>query len=151
MLESAGIHVKVKDFERSKAFYGKLGFKKIFEYGPGQIVDEDYSGATFLLGSFTLEIANGHRAVDEKTFKEDILSSKVSLMVKVPKLSKLLKVCYQNNIELAVKPRHYYWGTLEAVIKDPDGLVIVFIAPYSLKDAKKINASEEFSVKPQKT
>jgi catechol 2,3-dioxygenase-like lactoylglutathione lyase family enzyme len=98
MLSSVGIHIKVRDFKRSCAFYQDLGFKKTFEYGPNKIVKEDYSGVVF---------------------------------------------------ELAVPPRHYYWGTIEVVIKDPDGTVLVFIAPYSLKEACKIKLDETFSARPK--
>ncbi len=148
MYKNSGIHIKVVNFEKSKLFYESLGFKKVFEYGPDQKVNEEYRGVTFLVGKMKLEIANGHRAVKDIVFKEKILSSKVSLMVEVEKLSKIVNLCRNIGINLAVEPRHYYWGTLEVVVKDPDGLVIVFVAPYSSREAKILNANSKFAVKP---
>ncbi len=142
-----GVHIKVKDFRRSFNFYKRLGFKTVFEYGPDKKIKEDYSGAVFKLGGSTLEIADGHRAVKDRVFNEDILSSKISLMVKVGSLSSILESVKTQNIPLAVEPRHYYWGTLEFVIKDPDGMVIVFVCPYSESEAKKVNADEKWADK----
>jgi hypothetical protein len=56
----------------------------------------------------------------------------------------------KHGIEPAVGPRHYYWGTLEVVMKDPDGVVLVFIAPYSEEEAVRVQADEQFGVPPQK-
>jgi len=50
-------------------FYEVLGFKKVFEYGEGTSVAEDYSGMVFDVGEANLEIANGHRAVRPEVFK----------------------------------------------------------------------------------
>ena len=92
-----------------------------------------------------MEIADGHRAVKAATFKEHINSSKISLMIKVDSLETIVNLCRKNKIDIAVSPRHYYWGTLEMVIKDPDGAVLVFIAPYTPESAKTLNADETFS------
>ncbi|MBI2592819.1 MAG: hypothetical protein HYW37_01485 [Candidatus Colwellbacteria bacterium] len=35
--------------------------------------------------------------------------------------------------------RHYYWNTIEAAFRDPDGFVLVFIAPYSEQEFKAIS------------
>jgi uncharacterized glyoxalase superfamily protein PhnB len=125
-----------------------LSFKSIFEYGPDCQVKEDYSGIVFEAGGGVLEIADGHRAVKAATFKEHINSSKISLMIKVDSLETILGLCQNNHIEIAVSPRHYYWGTLEMVVKDPDGTVLVFVAPYTSKSAKALSADETFAVKP---
>ena len=146
-----GVHIKVADFAKSLQFYESMRFNKVFEYGPDKEIKEDYSGATFEIGSAKLEIANGHRAVKPDVFNQKIKSSKTSLMVNVNTLSEVIALCQKNKIEIAVSPRHYYWGTLEMVIKDPDGLVLVFIAPYSAEEALKINADETFAVKPSAT
>lgn len=148
MLQGIGIHIKVKDFNKSLTFYKSLGFKRVFEYGPTAQVKEDYAGVVFLVGKTKLEIADGHRAVRKDVFKEKVLSSKVSLFVEVDKLSKIIKRCKNLKIKFSVGPRHYYWGTLEAVIKDPDGVVIVFVAPYEVGEASQIEADEEFATKP---
>lgn len=143
-----GIHIKVRDFKKSERFYSLLGFKKIFEYGPEKEIKEDYSGAVFEVGGGLIEVANGHRAVSEEVFQEPILNSKTSLMVKVSRLSPLLKKCKNNGIKIAVAPRHYYWGTIEFVVKDPDGFVIVFICPYSKNEAKRVGACKLYAQKP---
>ena len=159
-IQSMGVHIKVSDFVKSKMFYETLGFTKVFEYGPDKTFQKDeqgnlisateaYHGTTFSCGEAKLEIADGHRAVKPEVFKEPIHSSKVSLMVSVEKISDLLKVCKEANITLAVGPRHYYWGTLEVVVKDPDGFVLVFIAPYSEEEAKNIGADETFGQPPK--
>lgn len=161
MINNIGMHIKVSDFVKSKAFYDALGFKKVFEYGPdkkfvknkqGQLISapEAYHGVTYQVGDARLEIADGHRAVKPEVFKEKISSSKTSLMVNVDSIGKLIKRCGKAKIPLTVGPRHFYWGTLEVVIKDPDGLVLVFIAPYSARVAKQIHADETFGQPPKK-
>lgn len=145
MLNSIGIHVKVKNFKKSYKFYSALGFVPIFEYGPKKAVKEDYSGAVFELKGTKIEIANGHRAVRGEVFLEQIMSSKISLMVNVDSLYDVIELCQVNNIRLYAGPRHYYWGTLEVAIKDPDGMVIVLICPFSEAEALKIEADETYS------
>lgn len=149
-INQLGIHIKVANFKKSKAFYEALRFQKIFEYGPDKKTKEDYNGITFQVGTTKLEIADGHRAVKPEVFREPIRSSKVSLMVNVDRISAVLNLCKQRNIPIAVGPRHYYWGTLEVVVKDPDGLVLVFIAPYSKKESKLVKADETFGKPPSK-
>jgi len=143
-----GIHIKVKNFAKSLAFYHALGFKQVFAYGPLQKVKEDYNGVVFEHGGTKLEIASGHRAVKPQVFQQSVVSSKISLMIQVPNLKPLITRCRKANISLAVGPRHYYWGTLEAVIKDPDGVVLVFIAPYSASQAKTLHADETWATHP---
>lgn len=141
-----GVHIKVKNFKKSHDFYKALGFKKTFEYGPTLAVKEQYQGAVFAWRNATIEIADGHRAVKPEIFQETILSSKVSLMIHVESISQFLKRCKKNDIKLSVGPRHFYWGTIEVVVKDPDGLVLVFIAPYSTHEARSVKADKIYSV-----
>jgi len=101
----------------------------------------------FEVGGTKLEIADGHRAVKAETFKEKIGSSKISLMIEVDRISEVIEVCNKAQIDIAVEPRHYYWGTLELVVKDPDGLVLVFIAKYDQNEAKLIEADESWMKK----
>jgi catechol 2,3-dioxygenase-like lactoylglutathione lyase family enzyme len=65
-----GIHIKVKDIEKSRQFYNALGFREVFAYGPSEMVKEDYSGVVFEQGGGKLEIAEGHRAVKPEVFQE---------------------------------------------------------------------------------
>jgi catechol 2,3-dioxygenase-like lactoylglutathione lyase family enzyme len=148
MITGIGTHIKVSNFKQSQTFYEALGFTKVFEYGPGTSVPEAYHGITFMQGGCKLEIADGHRAVKPNVFKERVSSSKISLMINVDNLEEIIGRARKAHIPLAVNPRHYYWGTLEAVIKDPDGVVLVFIAPYNENEAKKLNADETFGTPP---
>lgn len=145
MINSFGIHVKVKNHKKSKKFYEALGFEKVFEYGPNKKAKEDYSGTIFEHGKCKLEIADGHRAVKNSVFNEQITSPKISLMIYVDSIEKVIKNCTDNGIKITVKPRHYYWNTLEVVIKGPDGTVLVFIQPYSKEDAAKLSVDETFA------
>ncbi len=147
MINGIGTHIKVKNFKESVAFYEALGFQKVFEYGPGTAIDEDYNGMVFEHNGCKLEIASGHRAVKPEVFQEDVQSSKISLMVNVDSIDDIIKRCEAAGISPSVGPRHYYWGTIEIVLKDPDGTVLVFICPYSEEEAKKVEADTTFAVK----
>lgn len=143
-ITNVGAHLKVKDFAKSVKFYATLGFTKTFEYGPDKAVKEGYNGMVFGIGNGRLEIADGHRAVKPEVFKETVPSSKVSLMINVDNVHDLLDICQKNKIPVAVGPRHYYWNTIEVVLIDPDGVRLVFIAPYTPEEAKLVKADERF-------
>lgn len=148
MIKTIGTHIKVKDFEKSLKFYEGLGFEKIFEYGPNKEVKEDYSGATFACGVAKLEIANGHRAVNPEVFNETVLSSKISLMIEVDSIVEIIKKAKEIGLLPTTPVRHYYWGKLEVVFRDPDGVILVFTETYTPEMAKKLGASEEFGKSP---
>jgi len=140
-----GTHIKVKNFSKSFAFYKALGFRQVFAYGPRQKMKEDYNGVVFEHNGCKLEIAEGHRAVKPDVFQEKVHSSKISLMISVENLADILERCKKSQFPIAVRPRHYYWGTLELVVKDPDGVVLVFVSPYSKRVAKRMNADETWA------
>ena len=121
---------------------------KIFEYGPDKEVKEDYSGATFACGAAKLEIADGHRAVKPETFLEDVKSSKISLMIEVDSIGEIIECAHKMGVEPTTPVRHYYWGKLEVVFRDPDGVILVFTEPYTKESTEKLNASEEFGKAP---
>lgn len=148
MINNIGTHIKVKNFKKSKLFYERLGFKKVFEYGPNKKVKEDYNGVIYQNDGGKLELADGHRAVKPHIFKEKVMSSKISLMINVKSIADIIKRCNTHKIPIVVPPRHYYWGTIEVAVKDPDGVVLVFICPYSKTEAKKVNADETFAKNP---
>ncbi|EKE05276.1 MAG: hypothetical protein ACD_19C00372G0002, partial [uncultured bacterium] len=100
MINGAGVHIKVNNFEKSLKFYTSLGFIKVFEYGPGKSVEEKYHGAVFEHGEFKLEIADGHRAVKPEVFNEQVKSSKISLMLYVGSLEEIIKKCEKNKINI---------------------------------------------------
>lgn len=135
-LQKLGVHIKCSDIYKSLKFYRSLGFKEIFAYGSEdflehisknvETVSENYNGVTFEIGGAVLEIADGHVAVKPGVFGERIKSSKVSLFFDFESLSELQDICEDNNIKISVPPKHYHWGSTEMVIKDPDGVVLVF-------------------------
>lgn len=148
MIKTIGAHIKIKDFAKSLKFYEGLGFEKIFEYGPDKEVKEDYSGATFACGTAKIEIADGHRAVKPEVFRESVASSKISLMIEVSSLEEIMEKGKKMGLEPVVGVRHYYWGKLEVVYRDPDGVILVFTETYTPETAAKLGASEEFGKPP---
>jgi catechol 2,3-dioxygenase-like lactoylglutathione lyase family enzyme len=136
-----GVHLKVASISASRAFYEDyLGLTPVFAYGDEQFVksfpsdvttvSEDYSGVTYEIpGGAKIEIADGHIAVkDADVFSSPIVSPKVSAMINVTSLVPLLD-------KSAIRPKStvkkYYWGSIEMVLRDPDGWVVVLIAPFS--------------------
>lgn len=144
MIKSIGTHIKASNYAKSRAFYEGLGFPVIFEYGPDKEVKEEYSGVTFAVGAAKLEVADGHRAVSPETFAEKVSSSKISLMIEVESVAEIMERANKMGLTPAVGVRHYYWGKLEVVYRDPDGVIVVLTQPYNEEDAKKLGASEEF-------
>lgn len=141
LIKKIGVHIKASNFAASKAFYLALGFQPIFEYGPeleftDNTAPEKYHGITFANGDGTalFEVADGHIAVKPEVFKEGIPSSKVSLMVHVDSIQEIVHRARVANIPLVKEPVCYHWGTTEIVISDPDGFILVFIAPTSEAD-----------------
>jgi len=143
-----GLHIKVKDIERSRRFYESLGFKPIFGYGDDAFratlpegcasAPERYRGVTYgLREGVDLEIAEGHIAVKPEVFSEVIASAKISGMIKV---ASILPVLESKEVEIKFPVRRYYWGTIEVALRDPDGFVLVFIAPDSEEEYAAVSA-----------
>jgi hypothetical protein len=62
------------------------------------------------------------------------------------KVTSLVPLFDNPNVTITFPVRKYYWGTIEAAFRDPDGFVLVFIAPYSdeeLAAVKKLVEVEE--------
>lgn len=135
------------DISRSREFYESLGFRPVFGYGDDEFraalpkgmpsAPEKYSGVTYQIGeSAQLEIAEDHVAVkDKRVFRQKVESPKVSAMVRVKSLVPLFS---NPDVKITFPVRHYYWGTLEAAFRDPDGFVLVFISPYSAEELKAL-------------
>jgi catechol 2,3-dioxygenase-like lactoylglutathione lyase family enzyme len=150
-----GTHLKVRDIAKSKAFYDSLGFVAVFGYGDDEwrsglgegvaTAPEKYRGLTYQISdSANLEIAEGHVAVPDKAvYEELIMSPKISAMVKVDSLEPLFT---NPLVELKVPVRHYYWGTIEAAFRDPDGFVLVMIAQYSDEELERVKKYVEVEV-----
>ena len=147
-----GTHLKVKDVVNSHKFYESLGFKAVFVYGDEEFrqsfggnvasAPEKYRGITYQIGENTrFEIGEDHIAIKDKNiFSKDIHTAKISAMITVDSLLPLLS---NELVEINFPIRKYYWGTLEVVIRDPDGFVLVFIGSQSEYDEiKKIREIE---------
>jgi catechol 2,3-dioxygenase-like lactoylglutathione lyase family enzyme len=134
-----GVHIKVKDIKASRAFYESLGFKPVFGYGDDEFratlpkgcpsAPERYHGVTYrLTDNAELEIADGHIAVAQAVFSETIKTPKISGMIRVKSVVPILDVALKS-VKFPV--RKYYWGSVEVALRDPDGFVLIFIAPAS--------------------
>ncbi len=143
-----GIHIKVKNLDVSRKFYESLGFKPVFAYGSEEFrkslpeglanAPEKYRGMTFKISdSANLEIAEGHIAIKDKSvFGIKVHTPKISAMVQVASLAPLFD---NPNVTITFPVRQYYWGTIEAAFRDPDGFVLVFIAPFSEKEKELVS------------
>lgn len=136
MITQFGIHIKVKNMDKSLKFYLNFGLKPVFAYGQAPFLKklgniptapEKYRGVIFGIGEALFEIAENHIAVKKKVFKEIIRSSKISAMLYVPSVTKVVAICKKNAYEIVVEPRVFPWGTKEVVVRDPDGFILVFI------------------------
>ena len=134
-----GFHIKVADMGRSLRFYTALGLKPVFAYGDDEFrsslpagtpsAPERYRGVTLRAGETDFEIAEGHIAVPSRSvYEATIESPKVSAMLRVESLVPVLSL---PSVEIKFPVRHYYWGTIEAAFRDPDGFVVIAIAPFS--------------------
>jgi hypothetical protein len=152
-----GIHIKVKDIVKTREFYESIGFSPVFGYGDDEFratlpegcpsAPERYRGVTYKLSDdIEFEVADGHIAVKPEVFKEEIGSPKVSGMIRVKSLVPIAEKL-KDRIKFPV--RKYYWGSLEIALRDPDGLVLVFIAPFSEEEeaslSKIVSEIEEIS------
>ncbi len=149
MLEFAGIgiHLKVKDIQVSRDFYEKLGFMPAFGYGSEEFratlpqgcpsAPEKYQGVMYKLADGAeYEIADGHIAAKPVVFGETVTSGKISAMIRVKSIVPVIEA-YKDRIVFPV--RKYYWGSVEVALRDPDGLVLVFIAPYTEEELARVS------------
>jgi len=161
LVTEVGVHIKIKSIEKSRKFYEDfLELNPVFAYGSPEFLKtipagvptapDHYSGITYgLPGKVRIEIAEGHIAVkDKKIFEDPIVSPKISAMITVKSLIPLLK----KGLLADRTVTKYYWGTIEVVARDPDGWVIVLIAPYSEEEwsavRKLAKNTEEVEFKP---
>lgn len=130
-----GVHIKVVDIERSRAFYTALGFRKVKDYGLGTSEPATYRGSFFAIGeSSELEIADAHPNVCPEDFGRMVHDSKVSLFFRVDSLVPIIHAAASAGICLHDEPRVYTWvqdpliRTIELVICDPDGVRLWFVS-----------------------
>lgn len=157
-VQGLGVHLKVKDIAVSRRWYESLGFVPVFGYGDDEFratlpegcpsVSERFRSVTYGIGaSAKIEIADGHVAVKDSVFAEKITSPKVSAMIEVDSLVSIIK---QLGDQITFPVRTYYWGTIEAVVRDPDGFVLVFIAKRTDEEVAAVKELVEVEdVKPQ--
>ncbi|MBE0573623.1 hypothetical protein IH575_01835, partial [Candidatus Dojkabacteria bacterium] len=132
----------------SSNFYQSLGFNPVFGYGDEHFraslpkgvpsAPEKYRGMTFNIGeSGVLEIAEDHIALRDKSIaKETIKTPKVSAMIRVQSVAPLFT---NSLVKIKFPVRHYYWNTIEVALRDPDGYVLIFIAPYSEEEVRRVS------------
>ncbi|MCA9374963.1 VOC family protein [Candidatus Dojkabacteria bacterium] len=137
-IKKCGVHIKSKDIYKSFDFYSSLGFKPVFSYGTAefysriieldsiQTVEEKYNGVVFDVSGMIFEIADGHIAVKDGVFKTEMKNSKISLIVDVDAVNEVVRITKKKKYKISVPVKVYPWGSKEVVIKDPDGVVIVF-------------------------
>lgn len=141
-----GVHIKVADIHKSREFYENLGFVPVFGYGSEEFIatlpegcgsaPEGYNGVTYnLTDTAQLEIADGHVAVKPEVFGESISSPKISGMIRVKSLVPIAEKLKAISTYPVCK---YYWGSIEIAVKDPDGFVLIFIAPHSEEEFNKL-------------
>jgi len=134
-----GVHIKVRDIHQSREFYESLGFKPAFGYGDEAFratlpkdcpsAPERYHGVTYRLAdNAELEIADGHIAVQDSVFSEVVTGPKVTGMIRVKSVVPILDIALS---QVKFPVRKYYWGSIEVALRDPDGFVLIFIAPAS--------------------
>ena len=144
-----GVHLKVRDIAKSRSFYeGLLGlvpmrgsgddaFRATLPQSLPSRADDGLPGAPDHWCSITyepspsaeLEIADGHPAVtDDAVFAGVVDGPKVSAMLHAESLVPLLR---DRGVVPSYPVRRYAWGTIELVLRDPDGFLVVVIAPAS--------------------
>jgi transcriptional regulator with XRE-family HTH domain len=160
-----GISIKVRSTLTSHAFYSSFGsafrlvpvraygdpaFAKAFAgICPG--VDcrpRNYCGIIYNIISrggqrARLEVSEGHPDVPHAVHQTDMETAKVSIRLEVDSLADVIRSrAYQEAAGRAVTDRggfvkSYNWGTIEAPIRDPDGVVIVFVVHWDQRDPRK--------------
>ncbi|MGI8913962.1 MAG: VOC family protein [Chloroflexota bacterium] len=129
-ITALGVNIKVADLVRSQAFYEAVGFQLIATFTGGVIYGVG--------GVALLELNAHHPTVAAEVFQTRITTAKTSLMVHVPSLLPVLTAAEQAGIPLAVPPRRFPWKTIEVVVRDPDGFVVVFIAPDTPEESQAV-------------
>lgn len=146
-----GVHIKVKDIYKSKKFYDSLGLKAVFAMGTDEYrtqlddgiesVPEKYNGLVYDVNGARLEIADGHIGVkNQGVFQDTVPTEKISAMINVESLVPLFS---NDLIDLKFPVRKYYWGTIEAAFRDPDGFVVVLIAQATDEEVANVKKHAE--------
>ena len=131
-----GVHIKCADIDKSLEFYLNYDLKPIFAYGSKEwqqkfqnidTVDEKYNGVSLGIGdSNEAIIADGHIAVKPEVFMKRVKSSKISLFLDVESVMEVEEIARRNSYKIIEEITSYPWGMDEIVVRDPDGVVVVF-------------------------
>lgn len=151
---SIGVHIKVRDIYASKKFYDSLGLKAVFAMGTEEYrarledgiesVPEAYNGLVYDVNGAKFEIADGHIGIkNQDVFQDVVPTEKVSAMINVESLVPLFS---NPLVDLRFPVRQYYWGTVEAAFRDPDGFVVVLIAQATEEELEKVKKHTEIEV-----
>jgi hypothetical protein len=160
-----GISIKVKDALASHRFYSAFGsaFKivPVRAYGDAEFASafarlcpgvdcrpRNTAGIIYnIIGRggqrARLEVSEGHPDVPREVHEASMDSAKVSLRLEVDSLADVIKTpAYQEAAKRAATDRggfvkSYNWGTIEAPVRDPDGVVIVFVVRWDPRDPQK--------------
>ncbi len=146
-MTALGIHLKVADIEKSRAFYDALGFKRVNSFGPDMSSTVSYHGTIYQIGeSGLIEIADAHELVPEEVWHAPIANAKVTLFVKVLSLIPVIEAARRHNIPIADDPRWFPWGTFEMTIHDPDKLWVVFVSQDSVENKEALQQITQANV-----
>jgi catechol 2,3-dioxygenase-like lactoylglutathione lyase family enzyme len=146
--EGTGVHIKVADIWATRHFYENvLGLRPVYAYGDEEFgrtmpeytsfAAEAYRGVTYKpTDNSFIQLTDGY-VIDCGTdpFRARIASPKISFMLKVRSLIPFL--C-KAGLSPQLPLRHFYWGTIQMTVEDPDGLTISLVAPYSDVEAAAI-------------
>lgn len=140
-----GVHLKVQDIAASRRFYeqvigmvparasGSPEFRSTLPAGFAPH-DDGLPGSPDRWNSISykpcpnteIELSDSHPAVpDRSVFESEIETPKISAMLHVESLLPLIR---DRGARPSYPVRTYPWGSVEAVLKDPDGFVVVVIA-----------------------
>jgi len=150
-----GINIQVKDALASHRFYSSFGsaFKLVpaRAYGDSEFAQEfakacpkvdcrprKDSGIIYnIIGRAgqraRLEVSEGHPEVSTDVHATNMETAKVVIRIEVDSLAEVIRSpAYQEAAKRAVSSRggfvkSYNWGTIEAPVRDPDGVVIIFV------------------------
>lgn len=156
MVKPTGLHVylNVTNVEKSAAFYGGLGFRKLREFPPPMRVIAYQLGGE---GS-TLLIGPSDMPTDDETaqwLKTRPLGAGVVLMPQVKSVEDVYAKAKAIGAEIEQPPTDQPWGSRTLMVSDPDGYSLMFDQPApparkAAKRAKKAKATKKSAKKGAK-
>jgi transcriptional regulator with XRE-family HTH domain len=171
-----GINIQVKNALASHRFYSAFGsaFKlvPVRAYGDSEFA-KDFGGVCpgvdcrprkdagiiyNIIGRggqrARLEVSEGHPEVPTDVHETNMKSAKVAIRLEVDSLAEVIRSpAYQEAAKRAVTGRggfvkSYNWGTIEAPVRDPDGVVIIFVVYWEPRREEEIKQAID-EVRPE--